>query len=62
MILIKVYYMLYLIGLGLDSGDLPIKAVELLRKADSILYEGYTASITQEFVDVLVELLLPLTQ
>ena len=43
--------MLYLIGLGLDSGDLPIKAVELLRKADSILYEGYTASITQEYIN-----------
>lgn len=43
--------MLYLIGLGLDSGDLSIKALEFLRKADSILYEGYTASITQEYIN-----------
>jgi diphthine synthase len=43
--------MLYLIGLGLDSGDLSIKAAECLRNADSILYEGYTASITQEYIN-----------
>ncbi len=40
-----------MIGLGLDSGDLSIKAIECLRKASSILYEGYTASITQEYIN-----------
>jgi len=43
--------MLYLIGLGLDSGDLSIKAIDCLRKSDSILYEGYTASITEEYIN-----------
>ena len=43
--------MLYLIGLGLDSGDLSIKAVECLRKADNILYEGYTASIISDYIN-----------
>lgn len=42
--------MLYLIGIGLDSGDLSIKAIECLRKSSSIIYEGYTASITQEYI------------
>lgn len=42
--------MLYMIGLGLDIDDLTLKAVERLKKADKILYEEYTASITPDYI------------
>ena len=48
--------MLYLIGLGLDTKDLSLKAVECLKTADSILYEEYTASITSAYIREIEEL------
>lgn len=50
--------MFYLIGLGLgDATDITVKGLEIIRKCDKVLLEGYTSILTVG-KDVLVNLLL----
>ncbi len=43
--------MLILIGLGLGKGDISAKALESIKKADSVFYEEYTASIEEGYIE-----------
>lgn len=48
--------MFYLIGLGLgDAKDITVKGLEIIRKCDKVLLEGYTSILTVG-KDVLVNL------
>jgi len=47
--------MLLLIGLGLNTKDISVRAVEAIRNADGVLLERYTSFITDEYVKYLEE-------
>lgn len=36
-------FMLYLIGMGLEEGDLTLKAIEAIKECDEVYLEGYTS-------------------
>lgn len=47
--------MLLLIGLGLNTKDISVRAVEAIRNADIVMLERYTSFITEDYVKYLEE-------
>jgi len=47
--------MLLLVGLGLEQGDISVKALEALKNADRICLERYTLPIPEEYIHYLEE-------
>ena len=45
--------MLILVGLGLDTGDISVKALEALKSADKLLLDPYTNMISDQYLDYL---------
>ncbi len=45
--------MFYLIGLGLGKGDLPYKALDVIKQADIIFYDTYTNLIDKSYISEL---------
>ncbi len=45
--------MLLLIGLGLDTMEISVKALDALKSADKVMLEQYTTFITSEYIDYL---------
>ncbi len=42
---------LMLVGLGLDRGDISVRALDALKKASRIYFERYTSTISQDYLD-----------
>lgn len=42
--------MLYIIGLGLDKGDISSKGLEAICKADTVFWEEYTLPLSQDYI------------
>lgn len=47
--------MLYIVGLGLEKGDISVKGLETLKKVKTIYLERYTLPIPEEYVSYLEE-------
>lgn len=42
--------MLFLIGLGLDTNDISVKALDMIRNADSVMFDSYTNIIPMDYI------------
>ncbi len=47
---------LVFIGLGLFTGDLPYRAVEVIRRADAVFIELYTTVLPQDYIEYLIKI------
>jgi diphthine synthase len=45
--------MIGLVGLGIDKGDISLKAVDFLKKCDIIMIDTYTSNIPDEYLDLI---------
>ena len=45
--------MLFLIGVGLDTGDISVKGLDLIKSTEHVCIEQYTTKISREYLNYL---------